>query len=124
LVYQEVIPAVAAFQQLQPLKLLNRSVHGAGWVNKDSKVTLVREDVGRHNALDKLIGAMLQSGSSFEDGYVLVSSRASYEMVSKAIRAEIPALLSMSAPTAFAIRTAKAANLTLVNWAFEGMTVF
>jgi len=124
LVYREVIAAVAEFQQQQPLKKLNRSVHGAGWVNAKGKVKLVREDVGRHNALDKLVGALLRNKRDFSAGYGLVSSRASYEMVSKAIRAEMPALVCLSAPTAFAIRTAKQANLTLVNWAFEGMAVF
>jgi len=124
LVYRQVISAVAEFQQQQPLKKLNRSVHGAGWVNAEGHVTLVREDIGRHNALDKLIGAVLLADSNVSRGYCLVSSRASYEMVSKAVRADMPALVSLSAPTAFAIRTAKAANLTLVNWAFEGMAVF
>jgi formate dehydrogenase accessory protein FdhD len=124
LVYRQVIAAVAEFQQQQPLKKLNRSVHGAAWVSAKGKVKQVREDVGRHNALDKLIGARLQSGAGFESGYCLVSSRGSYEMVLKAVRAGIPALVCLSAPTAFAVRTAKAANLTLVNWAFEGMAVF
>jgi len=122
--YQQVIAVVAEFQQSQPLKKLNRSVHGAGWVNAAGKVVLVREDVGRHCALDKLIGALMQSAQNFSEGYCLVSSRASFEMVSKAIRAGMPALVCLSAPTAFAIRTARAANLTLVNWAQTGMAVF
>lgn len=122
--YQLAISAVADFQQSQPFKKLNRSVHGAGWVNALGEVVLVREDVGRHNALDKLIGALLQSGADFSVGYCLISSRASYEMVSKAIRAQMPALICLSAPTAFAIRTARAANLTLVNWSANRMVLF
>ncbi len=124
LVYRQVIAAVAEFQQRQPLKKRTRSVHGAGWVSAEGTVALVREDVGRHTALDKLIGAKLRSGVGFGAGYALVSSRGSYEMVSKAIRAKMPALVCLSAPTAFAIRSAKAANLTLISWATEGMAVF
>jgi len=121
--YQQVIAVVAEFQQSQPLKKLNRSVHGAGWVNAAAEVALVREDVGRHCALDKLIGALMQSGPDFSEGYCLVSSRASFEMVSKAIRAGMPALVCLSAPTAFARRTARAANLTLANWSAGGLVV-
>jgi len=122
--YRQVISLVAEFQQSQPLKKLNRSVHGAGWVNGNGEMTLVREDVGRHNALDKLIGTLLRKGEDMSVGFCLVSSRASYEMVSKAARAGMQALICLSAPTAFAVRTARAANLTLVNWAGEGMAVF
>lgn len=124
LVYKHVISAVADFQQQQPLKKLNKSAHGAGWVNNADELTYVREDVGRHNAVDKLIGALLRAGVRPDQGYGIVSSRASYEIVSKAIRARMPAMVSLSAPSAFAIRTARDAKLTLVNWAFEGMAVF
>lgn len=120
LVYRDVIAAVAEFQQQQPMRKKNHSVHGAAWVAPSGSVTLVREDVGRHNAMDKLVGAMLRSHQTIEGGYGLVSSRASYEMVSKAVRSGMPALVSLSAPTAFAIKTAKAANMTLCNWIRDG----
>ena len=119
-----VAKAVAEFQDKQPLKNLNRSVHGAAWAARDGNVNLVREDVGRHNALDKMIGALLQKGEVFSAGICLASSRASFEMVSKSVRAGIPALVCLSAPTAFAVRTANGANLTLVNWTDEGMVIF
>jgi len=122
--FAQIADAIVDFQNKQPLKKLNRSVHGAGWVGADGNLALVREDVGRHNAMDKLIGALLQCGDDFSMGYCLASSRASYEMVSKAVRAGMPALVCLSAPTAFAIRTAHAANLTLANWSASGMALF
>jgi len=124
LVYRQVIATVAEFQQQQPMHKANHSVHGAAWVAPSGAVALVREDVGRHNALDKLVGAMLCSHQQIEGGYALVSSRASYEMVAKAVRMRMPALVSLSAPTDFAIRTAKAANMTLCNWTRDGLVVF
>jgi len=122
--FETVAAAISDFQNLQPLKKLNRSVHGAAWAGEDGRVELVREDVGRHNALDKLVGALLQQDAGFSDGFCLASSRASFEMVSKAVRSKMPALICLSAPTAFAVRTAKAANLTLVNWTEDGMVLF
>ena len=119
-----VADAVNEFQVKQPLKKLNRSVHGAAWVAEGDSVKPVREDVGRHNALDKVIGAILQKNEPLSSGFCLASSRASFEMVSKCVRAKIPALVCLSAPTAFAVRTASAANLTLVNWTDEGMVIF
>jgi FdhD protein len=122
--HRKVIAAIADFQQKQPIRRDNRSVHGAGWVNGKGSVKLVREDVGRHNALDKLIGAMLLAEVSIGKGYCVVSSRASYELVAKAVRMKMPALVCLSAPTDFAIRTAAAANLTLCNWTRDGLVVF
>jgi FdhD protein len=105
-----------AFEQLrerQPLSRLTRGAHAAAWVGSDGRITTVREDVGRHNALDKLIGAGLRGGFTNANGFCLVTSRCSFEMVQKAIAAGFPAIVSASAPTALAIRTAKAAGLTL-----------
>jgi FdhD protein len=107
---------IAAFEQLrdlQPLSRLTRGAHAAAWVTRDGTIECVREDVGRHNALDKLIGADLRNSFDSANGFCLVTSRCSFEMVQKAIAAGFPAIVSASAPTALAIRTAEAAGLTL-----------
>lgn len=108
----------------QPLRALNHSVHGAAWAAMDGSLKLVREDVGRHNALDKLIGAMARAGTAPSDGFVFITSRASFEMVEKATRFGVQRMVALSAPTAFAIRRAKAANLMLANWSGDKLTVF
>ena len=105
--------ALAALPGHQPLNAETRTVHAAAWVGTDGEIIDVREDVGRHNALDKLIGANMRAGRDASAGFVLMSSRCSYELVEKAARAGIGALASISAPTAFAIRKAREANITL-----------
>jgi FdhD protein len=105
-----------AFDRLrewQPLSRLTRGAHAAAWVDFDGAIQIVREDVGRHNALDKLIGAGLRGAFSRTTGFCLVTSRCSFEMVQKAVAAGFPVIVSASAPTALAIRTAKAAGLAL-----------
>lgn len=121
---QTVARAVAELGDKQPLKALNRSVHGAAWVNEEGAVMLVREDVGRHNALDKLLGAMALAGADPKAGFVLMTSRASFEIVEKAARRGVRALVALSAPTAFAIRRAGEANLTLANYSSNTLTLF
>jgi FdhD protein len=106
--------ALSALERQQPLHRLTRSVHAAAWCDRDGAILAVREDVGRHNALDKLIGARLRAGHDASDGFVLVTSRASFEMVEKAAIFGAGALVSISAPTSLAIERANALGLTLV----------
>ncbi|AVR87051.1 formate dehydrogenase accessory sulfurtransferase FdhD [Thauera aromatica] len=109
--------AQSGLHALQPLFHLTGAVHGAAWCRLDGSVALVREDVGRHNALDKLIGAVAAQGGGFGDGFVLMTSRASYEIVQKAAAVGIPLIAARSAPTGMAVRVAQAAGVTLVGFA-------
>ncbi|GBQ34751.1 formate dehydrogenase accessory sulfurtransferase FdhD [Gluconacetobacter azotocaptans] len=114
--------ALDALAGRQVLNAVVHMVHGAAWSDVDGALQLVREDVGRHNALDKLIGAGLAGGTpgssmgqdGFANGFCLITSRCSYEMVQKAAMAGIPALVAISAPTGRAVDMAQAAGLTLV----------
>ena len=106
--------AEAALPRLQRWNLETGSLHAAAWVTLDGAVEIVREDVGRHNALDKVIGALARAGRKTDDGFLLVTSRASYEMVQKATVAGVRLLAAVSRPTGLAIRLAEASGLTLV----------
>jgi len=109
--------ALRELQARQPLNAATGATHAAGWADAGGRIARVREDVGRHNALDKLIGAMLRAGDDPQSGFAVVTSRASYEMAMKAAQAGMPLLAAISAPTALAIALADSAGLTLVGFA-------
>ncbi|MBH1998300.1 MAG: formate dehydrogenase accessory sulfurtransferase FdhD, partial [Sphingomonadaceae bacterium] len=106
--------ALSALGDHQPLNAATGAVHAAAWVGADGAIRLVREDVGRHNAFDKLIGAMARAGVGWDGGFALLSSRCSYELVEKAVLANCPLLVTISAPTRLAIERAEAAGLSLI----------
>jgi FdhD protein len=105
-----------ALRPQQPLGQCTGATHAAAWCAPDGRLLLVREDVGRHNALDKLIGALLHAGHDPAAGFVAISSRASLELVLKCTHAGIGALAAVSAPTALAARTAQTAGLLLAGF--------
>ncbi|MBP6116712.1 MAG: formate dehydrogenase accessory sulfurtransferase FdhD [Neisseriaceae bacterium] len=109
--------ALEAFPQAQPLRALSGAIHGAAWVSRDGDIIKVFEDVGRHNALDKLVGWLSKTEQDVQQGFALVSSRASYEMVQKSATIGIGCLVAVSAPTAFAVDLAEQVGMTLVGFA-------
>ena len=112
----------SALADLPSLQVINREVHAlhaAGWALPNGAISEIREDVGRHNALDKLVGAMVRKGTDVASGFALITSRCSYEMVQKAVAVGFGTLVAVSAPTALAMRLAEASGLTLIAWARE-----
>jgi FdhD protein len=109
--------ALEAVGARQALARLTGAAHAAAWCGMDGSLALVREDVGRHNALDKVIGAMARARAHPGDGFLLLTSRVSFEMAQKAIQAGVPALVGMSAPTAAAIGLAELGGMTLLAFA-------
>jgi FdhD protein len=106
--------ALRALDQSQPLSAETRAVHGAAWCGRDGAIMALREDVGRHNALDKLIGALVRAGVSPGDGFFVITSRCSFEMVAKAAVFGASTLVALSAPTSLALERATACGITLV----------
>ena len=115
--------ALDSLRAAQPVNTETGSVHAAAWVEVSGNILMVREDVGRHNALDKLIGAMVKARVNSEQGFLVVTSRASYEMVTKAASAGITFMAAISAPTALAIHLAENTGLTLIGFARPGSYV-
>jgi FdhD protein len=116
----DVAGASAALHEGQAQHRQTGAMHAAGFLVPGGGVEVVREDVGRHNALDKLIGAMARSGRSMAGGAVVMSSRVSVELVQKCVTAGCPLLIAVSAPTALAVQVAQEAGLTLVAFARGG----
>jgi len=119
-----ILKAASQLPDLQPMNRLNHTVHGAAWVSLAGDVLLVREDVGRHNALDKLIGALAQQDIDFASGFVLMTSRCSFELVQKAATVGIGALVTVSAPTVLALEIAQKARMFLASLGDRGVVVF
>jgi FdhD protein len=98
----------------QPLNAETNAIHAAGWASADGDLRIVREDVGRHNALDKVLGAVSHAGIDASEGFLVVTSRASYELVQKSAAANVPLLAAVSRPTALAVQLANDSGITLV----------
>jgi FdhD protein len=105
--------AHAGLRALQPLKLQTGATHAAAWSDASGVIHIVREDVGRHNALDKLIGAMSKTHVDATHGFICITSRASFEMVQKTLKSGAGALTAVSAPTRLAVDIAQSHNLLL-----------
>jgi FdhD protein len=117
--------AMAALPGQQKINRANGATHAAGWATGDGTLIAVREDVGRHNALDKLGGALAKAGTDTTGGFVVVTSRCSYEMVQKAAALGAVAIAAVSAPTSLAIETAEQAGIALVAFVRESrLTVY
>ncbi|MDI9409558.1 MAG: formate dehydrogenase accessory sulfurtransferase FdhD [Candidatus Pacebacteria bacterium] len=109
-----IFAAMESLGKAQPLNQQSHSIHAAGFATADGQVLRVREDVGRHNALDKLIGALARDQIAAADGMILLTSRCSFELVQKTAMAGVKTLVAISAPTALAIELAEQHGISLV----------
>jgi FdhD protein len=114
---QAIFKALEALPQHQPLNRATGAVHAAAFCAADGTIHLAREDVGRHNALDKVLGALARQNVAALEGFLLLTARASFELVQKAILANCPMLVTISAASDLAAQTAAAHNLVLVSLA-------
>ena len=121
---EAIFRALGAMRAHQPLNAATGAAHAALWCDAEGAIRLAREDVGRHNAFDKLIGAMARGGLGWDGGFALLSSRCSYELVEKAARSGCPMLVTVSAATDFALARASEAGLTLVSLARDDAVLF
>jgi FdhD protein len=115
--------ALRQLPQMQSLQAVTGAAHAAVWAMPDGAIAHIEEDIGRHNALDKLIGTLASKDENTVQGFAMVTSRASYEMVQKAVTAGIPMLVAVSAPTGLAVELAQQSGLTLVGFARDGSHV-
>jgi FdhD protein len=111
---------LAKLREWQPVSRQTRGAHASAWVTLEGELSAVREDVGRHNSLDKLIGSLVRKGCRRAPGFCLITSRCSFEMVQKAVAAGFPTLVAVGAPTANAVRLASAAGLMLYSLSRDG----
>lgn len=114
---EAIAKALADIPANQALNRATGATHAAAYCEPDGQIICIREDVGRHNALDKLAGAMAHASRSMTDGFVLTSARGSYELVEKTVRIGCPMLVTISAPTSLAVERAREAGLTLLSLA-------
>jgi FdhD protein len=119
-----ILRASAELPKRQIMNRLNHTVHGAAWASLDGEIQTVREDVGRHNALDKLIGALADGETDLEAGFALMTSRCSFELVQKSATFGIGALVTVSAPTLLALEIARKARMFLASLGDRGVVVF
>jgi FdhD protein len=108
-----IFSALGALRGHQPLTKLTGAAHAAAFCDEQGAIRMVREDVGRHNALDKLVGALAAAGEDPAAGFILSTARCSYEIVEKAVRAGATRLVTVSLPTSMAVERAKGAGLSL-----------
>jgi FdhD protein len=111
-----ILNGMHAMQNLQPMQKQSGATHAAAWMTAQGLIEFVREDVGRHNALDKLIGVMAEQKQDFTAGVLLITSRASYEMVQKAAIMNVGVIAAISAPTSFAVELAEQTEVTLMGF--------
>ena len=111
-----ILNGMHTMQNLQPMQKQSGATHAAAWMTAQGQIEFVREDVGRHNALDKLIGVMAEQKQDFSAGVLLITSRASYEMVQKAAIMNVGVIAAISAPTSFAVELAEKTGVTLMGF--------
>jgi len=114
---------MAKLPEHQKLQQVTGATHAAGWVNGAGEISHVREDIGRHNALDKTIGALAKTGFDAQSGAIIITSRASFEMVQKSAAMGVGIVAAVSAPTAAALRLAERLNVTLVGFLRDAQCV-